>query len=322
MKVKIEQLSKIYDNGDGIREINLDIQKNEIVTLLGPSGCGKTTILRCLGGFLKPTEGRILIDGQDVTDLPPEDRPTGMVFQSYNLWPHMNVYENLAFGLKLRRTKKSVIKEKVKEILELVKLPGMEKKFPTQLSGGQQQRVAIARSLLLEPEVLLLDEPFSALDAKIRIEMRSELMRIQKELNLTIVFVTHDQEEAMSISDRIVVMDKGRISQIGSPDEIYDEPHSQYVASFIGEMNFVSKDDKLIAIRPEDIEVSSGDNLEHQGTVFNKMILGHYVSLKIIDSNEDEYVAFVDRVRSKDIEEGDNITFQIRKHKTYDREVI
>lgn len=322
MKVKIEQLSKIYDNGDGIRDINLDIQRNEIVTLLGPSGCGKTTILRCLGGFLKATEGRILIDGQDVTDLPPEDRPTGMVFQSYNLWPHMNVYENLAFGLKLRRTKKSVIKEKVKEVLELVKLPGMEKKFPTQLSGGQQQRVAIARSLLLEPEVLLLDEPFSALDAKIRIEMRSELMRIQKELNLTVVFVTHDQEEAMSISDRIVVMDKGRISQIGSPDEIYDEPQSQYVASFIGEMNFVPQDDKLIAIRPEDIEVSLDDIYENQGTVINKMILGHYVSLKIVDKDENEYTAFVDRIRSKEIEEGDSVTFQIRKHKTYDREVI
>ena len=166
VKVKVKDLSIIYDNGDGVRDVNLDIYENEILTLLGPSGCGKTTILRAIGGFNKVTQGSILIDDQEITNLEPEDRPTGMVFQGYNLWPHMSVYDNLAFGLKLRKVKKVEIKEKIKNVLDLVKLPGIEKKYPAQLSGGQQQRVAIARSILLEPAVLLLDEPFSALDAK------------------------------------------------------------------------------------------------------------------------------------------------------------
>lgn len=323
MKVSIQNFSKIYDNGDGVRDINLDIKENEILTLLGPSGCGKTTILRSLGGFVEPSGGTILIDGQDVTNLPPEKRPTGMVFQSYNLWPHMNVYENLAFGLKLRKESKASIDQKVKNILALVKLPGIEKKFPSQLSGGQQQRVAIARALLLQPEVLLLDEPFSALDAKIRVEMREELKRIQQELNLTVVFVTHDQEEAMSISHRIVVMDKGVISQIGTPDEVYDQPKSHYVASFIGEMNFIEKDDIIEAVRPEDVQIGQPNEFDVAGTIQTKMVMGHYVMLEIIcQKTKQALKAYTQRKAALDLAEGDPISYHIVKSLEFPKEGV
>ena len=219
-KIKIEDLSVIYENGDGVRNIYMDVYEGEILTLLGPSGCGKTTILRAIGGFNKATDGKIIIDEEDITKLPPEKRPTSMVFQSYNLWPHMSVYENLAFGLKLRKIDPKIIKKEIDEMLVLLKMKGFEDKYPTQLSGGQAQRIAIARSLLLKPTVLLLDEPFSALDAKIRVQMREELKRIQAELNISIAFVTHDQEEAISLSHSIVVMEKGKIAQIGTPAEM------------------------------------------------------------------------------------------------------
>ena len=206
VKLQITGMEKKYKNGDGVENINIDVHEGEFVTMLGPSGCGKSTILRTLGGFLDIDKGDILIDGQSVKDLPPEKRPTAMVFQSYNLWPHMTVYENLAFGLEIKKVPKNVIRSEIERGLKLVNMSGYEKKYPGQLSGGQQQRIAIARALLLKPSVLLLDEPFSALDAKIRAQMREELKRIQEELNITVVFVTHDQEEAMALSHRIVVM--------------------------------------------------------------------------------------------------------------------
>ena len=217
-------MTKRYDNGDGVEHINLKIYEGEIVTMLGPSGCGKSTILRTIGGFLDVTDGDILIDNESIVKLPPEKRPTAMVFQSSNLWTHMTVYENLAFGLKLRKIPKDQIRADIDKHLKLVSMSGFEKKYPTQLSGGQQQRIAIARSLLLKPSVLLLDEPFSALDAKIRQQMREELKKIQAELGITVVFVTHDQEEAMALSHRIVVMNKGKFEQVGTPTEIYDNP--------------------------------------------------------------------------------------------------
>lgn len=295
VKVQIKDFSKIYSNGDGVKGINLEIQQNEILTLLGPSGCGKTTILRALGGFIKPTAGQILIDGIDVTHEEPENRPTGMVFQSYNLWPHMTVYENLAFGLKLRKMDKARIKQEITAMLDMMKMPGMEKKYPSQLSGGQQQRIAIARSLLLKPVVLLLDEPFSALDAKIRQQMREELKRLQKELNLTVLFVTHDQEEALSISHRIVVMDKGSIAQVGNPSDIYDNPNSQYVASFIGDMNFIEQDGQVLAVRPESIKLGQPDQYSHQATVLYTMALGHYGIVYLATSSGNEIKAIVAR---------------------------
>jgi len=257
-KLQLQDITKLYPNGDGVRQVNLDIRAGELLSLLGPSGCGKTTILRVIGGFLIQDEGAVVLDGREIQNLPPEKRPSAMVFQSYNLWPHMTVRENLAFGLKIRKTPKAVIDTDIAAMLALVGMPGVEKKFPGQLSGGQQQRVAIARALLLKPEVLLLDEPFSALDAKIRAQMRVELQRIQRELRITVVFVTHDQEEAMALSDRIVVMNQGGIEQVGTPAEIYDEPATRFVAEFVGKMNFLPGDEGVIAFRPEDVRLGRG----------------------------------------------------------------
>jgi len=304
MQLSIRNLSKRYKTGEGVTGINLDVAKGELVTLLGPSGCGKTTVLRSIGGFLEPDSGDILIEGQSVVKLPPEKRPTSMVFQSYNLWPHMSVYDNLAFGLHIRKMPKAEIREAVAAALRLVRLPGAEKKLPSQLSGGQQQRVALARSLLLKPAVLLLDEPFSALDAKLRHEMREELREIQSQTGLTMVFVTHDQEEALALSDRIVVMNHGHIEQVGNPRHIYDEPESLYVAEFIGKMNFMEgvaeqtfiragRSDfpnprgltgkVMVAARPEDVLIHSGQRSGEgpQGVIKQMMVLGHYAEISI-----------------------------------------
>lgn len=316
LKVQIQGVTKKYSNGDGVENISLEIYEGEILTLLGPSGCGKTTILRILGGFNEIDMGKVMIDGRDVAHLVPEKRPTAMVFQSYNLWPHMNVFENLAFGMKLRRIPKAQIKTDIAKMLELLKMSGTEKKYPSQLSGGQQQRIAIARSLLLKPSVLLLDEPFSALDAKIRMQMREELKKLQSELNITVMFVTHDQEEAMALSHRIVVMDKGKIAQIGTPTEIYDQPCSKYVASFIGEMNFINREDAQLAVRPEDVKICTDDTGELKGTITSMMILGHFVSVHI-DYQGQDLKAFVPRSVSQELHEGMSISFDLEKYLSY-----
>ena len=255
IKLQITGMEKKYKNGDGVENINIDVYEGEFVTMLGPSGCGKSTILRTLGGFLDIDKGDVLIDGQSVKNLPPEKRPTAMVFQSYNLWPHMTVYENLAFGLEIKKVPKNKIRSEIERGLKLVNMSGYEKKYPGQLSGGQQQRIAIARALLLKPSVLLLDEPFSALDAKIRAQMREELKKIQEELNITVVFVTHDQEEALTMSDRIVVMNKGVIEQDDNPDNIYHYPSTKFVAKFIGESNFFDTETETLALRPEKLNL-------------------------------------------------------------------
>ena len=233
-EVYLEGLTKRFSDVVAVDNLTLKILDGELITLLGPSGCGKTTTLRIVAGFTRPDKGRVYFDGQDVTDLPPERRNIGMVFQNYALWPHMTVFDNIAYGLKVRRLPKDEIRKKVYEVLDLIKLKGLERRYPTQLSGGQQQRVALARALVIEPQVLLLDEPLSNLDAKLRIEMREEIKRLQRRLGITTIYVTHDQEEAMVISDRIAVMNRGRIIQVGSPDEIYSSPTNEFVAQFIG----------------------------------------------------------------------------------------
>ena len=222
-----------------VRDATLEIEKGELVTLLGPSGCGKTTTLRMIAGFEFPTYGRIILDGQDINPLPPHKRDMSMVFQSYAIFPHLNVFENIAYGLNVQHLSNAEIERRVGKVLELVHLEGFGQRAPTQLSGGQQQRVALARALVMEPKVLLMDEPLSNLDAKLREEMRTEIRRIQKELNITSVYVTHDQIEAMTLSDRIVVMNLGVIEQIGTPLEMYRYPNSRFVADFIGRANFV-----------------------------------------------------------------------------------
>lgn len=317
IKLQIKDMTKKYDNGDGVEHINLDVYEGEIVTFLGPSGCGKSTILRTIGGFLDVTSGDITIDGQSIISLPPEKRPTAMVFQSYNLWPHMTIYENLAFGLKLRKIPKKTIDEDIKKMLALVSMSGSEKKYPSQLSGGQQQRIAIARSLLLKPSLLLLDEPFSALDAKIRQQMREELKKIQSDLGITVIFVTHDQEEAMALSHRIVVMNKGEFDQVGTPEEIYDKPATKHVASFIGEMNFIKQGSKIIAVRPEDLTVSEGANGELVGEVRTIMLLGHYVVLTV-QHGDDIIKCFVDREISDRLKAGDKVSMAIGKHTVFE----
>jgi iron(III) transport system ATP-binding protein len=218
---------------------NISIEEGEFITLLGPSGCGKTTTLRLIAGFEFPTEGRIVLDGEVINDLPPNQRDMAMVFQSYAIFPHLSVFENIAYGLKIRHLSGEAIKEKVRRVLELTELTGLENRAPNAVSGGQQQRVALARALVMEPKVLLMDEPLSNLDAKLREVMRTEIRRIQQTLGITSVYVTHDQIEAMTLSDRIVVMNQGRIEQIGPPQEIYRHPRTTFVADFIGRANFI-----------------------------------------------------------------------------------
>ena len=237
--VEFKNISKSFDGNPVLKDVSLDIGENEFVTLLGPSGCGKTTLLRILGGFESADEGEVLFDGVDIKDVPPHKRDLNTIFQRYALFPHLNVYENIAFGLKIKKFPKDIIKQKVARMLKLVSLEGYENRKIAQLSGGQQQRVAIARALINEPKVLLLDEPLSALDAKLRKEMQLELMWIQKEVGITFIFVTHDQEEALTMSDKIVVMSDGIIQQAGTPSEIYDHPVNEFVARFIGTTNIV-----------------------------------------------------------------------------------
>ena len=298
VKLEIRDMTKRYDNGDGVEHIDLEVYEGEIVTFLGPSGCGKTTILRTIGGFLDVTSGDILVDGRSIVHLPPEKRPTAMVFQAYNLWPHMTIYENLAFGLKLRKIPKAEIDREIHRHLELVSMSGSEKKYPG-----------------LKPSLLLLDEPFSALDAKIRQQMREELKKIQSDLGITVIFVTHDQEEAMALSHRIVVMDKGKFEQVGTPAEIYDTPRTLHVASFIGEMDFIPRDGRTIAVRPEDITVrpgADGEGADLTGRVRTVMLLGHYVVLNV-QCGGLVVKCYVDRDLSDGLKIGDPVSLWFNK---------
>lgn len=238
--LELRNLKKSFTSDEYVLQgINLTIGKGEFITLLGASGCGKTTTLRIIAGLEQPDSGSVWLEGQDVTALEPNRRDVNTVFQNYALFPHMNVAENIGYGLKIRKVPKGEIKKKVKEMLELVQLEGYEKRKPSELSGGQRQRVAIARALANNPRVLLLDEPLGALDLQLRRAMQLELKRLQKKLGITFIYITHDQEEAINMSDRIVVMNKGRFEQIGTPDEIYDHPRTSYVASFVGNANIL-----------------------------------------------------------------------------------
>ncbi|HIS56726.1 MAG TPA: ABC transporter ATP-binding protein [Candidatus Fimimorpha excrementavium] len=314
-KLIIKGLTKKFSKTEGVENINISVNEHELLTLLGPSGCGKTTILRAIGGFNKIDAGKILLDGQEIQDLPPEKRPTGMVFQSYNLWPHMTVYENMAFGLQIRKHTKAQMKEEIHDMLKLVRMDGTEKKYPAQLSGGQQQRIAIARALVLKPSLLLLDEPFSALDAKIRGQMREELKRIQREAGLTVIFVTHDQEEAMAISDRIAVMRRGFMEQVGNPDEIYDNPKTRFVAEFIGEMNFVEEGGESFAVRPEDITLTVCADGPYQ--IIQMMSLGHYTQAIVQTPEKKELKVFMEKDVARNYQTGNRVTCTFGKKQNF-----
>jgi putative spermidine/putrescine transport system ATP-binding protein len=238
--LEIENLSKTFGTNTVLHQFDMQIERGEFITFLGPSGCGKTTVLRMIAGFETPTRGTIKLAGRDVTYVRTRQRKVGMVFQSYALFPNMTVADNIGFGLKVLGRPQAEIKGRVKEMLELIKLPHLADRYPWQMSGGQQQRVALARALANKPQVLLLDEPLSALDAKIRVSLREDIRSLQRELGITSIFVTHDQEEALSISDRIVVMNEGRVEQIGTPSEIYNFPRTRFVASFVGTLNLLS----------------------------------------------------------------------------------
>ncbi len=261
--LQLHHLQKTYGTVTAVQDISLDIEPGEFISLLGPSGCGKTTILRMIAGFEKPTQGSMVLEGHDITRLPPNRRDMGMVFQSYSLFPHMTAAQNIAFGLRLKKLPATQQRPRVQTMLELVGLEQMGDRFPHQLSGGQQQRVALARALAIAPRVLLLDEPLSALDARVRVQLRNEIRRIQQQLNITTLFVTHDQEEALSISDRVVVMSQGHIEQAGTPEDIYLAPSTPFTASFIGAMNQIPGQwhEGRVRVRPEDLS-TQGDSPE------------------------------------------------------------
>lgn len=314
-KLIISGLTKKFSKNEGIENINISVKEKELLTLLGPSGCGKTTLMRAIGGFNKIDTGKIVLDGREIQDLPPEQRPTGMVFQSYNLWPHMTVFENMAFGLQNRNYPKNQMKEEIQAMLKLVRMDGSEKKYPSQLSGGQQQRIAIARSLALKPSLLLLDEPFSALDAKIRGQMREELKRIQREAGLTVIFVTHDQEEAMAISDRIAIMKSGSIEQIGNPDEIYENPKTRFVAEFIGEMNFIQENGQEIAVRPEDISMTKDSKGIYR--ILELMSLGHFTQAIVRRADGQEIKVFMEKDVARNFHTGDPVNCTCQRKRIF-----
>jgi putative spermidine/putrescine transport system ATP-binding protein len=306
----LNRIKKSFGQVQVVHDFNMSIEKGEFVSFLGPSGCGKTTILRMIAGFETPTDGEIYINGKEQTGLKPNQRNIGMVFQAYALFPNMNVFDNVAFGLKVAGKPKAEIQERVMEMLSLIKLDHLADRYPYQMSGGQQQRVALARALAPKPQVLLLDEPLSALDAKIRISLREEIRLIQQKLGITTIFVTHDQEEALSISDRIVVMNAGRADQIGTPFEIYNKPETRFVASFVGTLNMIDATvidptsgkatiqqvglaDQLLehksgekislALRPEAASLIRGDGHDAQlsGSVISRNFLGSVIRTRL-----------------------------------------
>jgi ABC-type Fe3+/spermidine/putrescine transport system ATPase subunit len=271
--VELVGVTKRFGDVAAVDAVDLEVRPGEFLSLLGPSGCGKTTTLRLIAGFERPDEGEVRIDGRDVSRLPAYKRNVNTVFQSYALFPHLSVRENVAYGLKQRGLGRSERRARTAEMLELVRLSGFEGRKPRQLSGGQQQRVALARALVMQPRVLLLDEPLGALDLKVRKELQIELKRIQEEIRITFVYVTHDQEEALAMSDRVAVMNAGRIEQLGMPGAIYDNPATEFVANFIGDTNFVRTNGGTVAIRPERLRVAkNGDGLG--GSVVATMVIG------------------------------------------------
>ncbi len=317
--INLMNITKTYGDNVVLDELNLYIRENEFLTLLGPSGCGKTTTLRIIGGFETPDKGQVIFEGKDITKLPPNERQLNTVFQKYALFSHMTISENIAFGLKIKRKSKAYIQDKIKYALKLVNLEGYENRMPDSLSGGQQQRIAIARAIVNEPKVLLLDEPLGALDLKLRQDMQYELIRLKNELGITFIYVTHDQEEALTMSDTIVVMNQGYIQQVGTPEDIYNEPKNAFVADFIGESNIIPSimvEDKLVnilganfpcvdvgfgknkpvdvVIRPEDIDLVRPENGIITGRVTSLLFKGVHYEMDVMANGREWLVHSTD----------------------------
>jgi spermidine/putrescine transport system ATP-binding protein len=296
LDVELRGVTKRYGEIAAVDDLSLGVRHGEFLSLLGPSGCGKTTTLRLIAGFEHPDEGSLLLGGEDVSNRPPYKRNVNTVFQSYALFPHLNVLENVGYGLKQRRVNRAARERRAREALDLVRLPRLEARKPRELSGGQQQRVALARALVMEPRVLLLDEPLGALDLKVRRELQIELKRIQERVGITFVYVTHDQEEAMVMSDRVAVMNRGRIEQLDAPREIYDRPASQFVAEFIGETNLIHTGVERIAVRPESVELAR-DGAGLTAEVVAAMVVGP--SLQWVVRTDDGQELLVRRQRTQ-----------------------
>ncbi|MEX2211822.1 MAG: ABC transporter ATP-binding protein [Gaiellaceae bacterium] len=302
MIVELEGIVKRFGDVVAVDGIDLDVAEGEFLSLLGPSGCGKTTTLRLIAGFERPDEGAIRIDGADVAQLPPYKRPVNTVFQSYALFPHLTVADNVGYGLKQAGVPRPQRRARALELLELVHLPGMGARKPRQLSGGQQQRVALARALAKRPKVLLLDEPLGALDLKLRKEMQVFLKTLHADLGTTFVYVTHDQEEALAMSDRVAVMNLGQIEQIGPPREIYDSPATRFVADFIGETNFIRQGGATVAVRPEQITLSTSLNGGLPGEVLTTMVIGPAVQCVVKTDNGQEVLVRQQRLAGSEME--------------------
>ena len=339
MYLQLKNLYKKYQNNTVVNNFNIDVEKGELISILGPSGCGKTTTLRMIAGFIAPTSGEIFLSEERITDYPPEIRPVSTVFQNYALFPHLTVYKNIEYGLRYplkvgKKLDKKEKKERTQKIINLVNLKGLENRRIDQLSGGQQQRVALARSLVLEPKVLLLDEPLSDIDTKLRETVRNEIRRIQKKLGITMIFVTHDQEEAMSISDRIIVMNEGNIEQIGTPREIYTFPETVFVAEFIGKANIMEINKKSFIVRPENVNISYNekdnekinnsrekDVISGEGKIIGKEYQGSLTSYEIEVTDElfrKEKLNIVMISGKKEYETGQTVKYSIDKSNLYE----
>jgi len=312
--IHLERVTKRFAETTAVDDLTMSIPRGGFFAMLGPSGCGKTTTLRMIGGFEDPTDGRVFLGGNDVTALPPYRRDVNTVFQSYALFPHLSVLDNVAYGLKQRRLGKTERHARAREVLDLVRLPTLGDRKPKQLSGGQQQRVALARALVMSPQVLLLDEPLGALDLKVRRELQIELKRIQESVGITFVYVTHDQEEALAMSDRVVVMHAGRIEQLGPPREIYDTPATRFMADFIGETNFIRRNGDTIAVRPEQLHVTTEHGAAGEvlpGTVVTTMVVGPAVQCLVRTDDGQEVLVREQRSRrgtgAESLREGDRV---------------
>lgn len=341
--LELNHLQKSYGSGLAVADFHMSIERGEFVSFLGPSGCGKTTTLRMVAGFETPTAGTIMLDGTEITNRPPNRRNVGMVFQSYALFPNMTVAQNIAFGMKLKGLPAQAMQQRVRELLELIRMPEYSTRFPYQLSGGQQQRVALARALAIEPQVLLLDEPLSALDARIRVALRAEIRAIQRHLGITTIYVTHDQEEALSLSDRVVVMSQGQIEQIGTPFEIYNLPATPFVASFVGTLNLLTAEVRdsstrrlaiggqelqvtrgftgtigqylTVALRPESLTLESGNSDpglgQLRGTVADVAFLGSVVRIRIQVADQELHVDMLNHPQRVPVRPGEAVTVRV-----------